>query len=126
MSETTERDQSAAMNKGRMLPGIAGIAMFMMFLTLLNVYGALTNLFGAGRGKYGVLLLCTMLIAGVFGLLRMKRWGWAMVLAGTLLLFAGDILFFSKTHAPFFLIRAFFALVFFLYLVRPEVRDRMV
>jgi hypothetical protein len=111
--------------KGKMLPGIAGIAMFLLFLTLVNVYGALNNVFGTGRGKYGVLALCTMLVAGVFGLLRMRRWGWAMVLAGTLLLFAGDMFFFRNTHAPFFLIRGFFELVFFLYLVRPEVRDRM-
>jgi len=108
-----------------MLPGIAGIAMFMLFLTLMNVYGALTNAFGTGRGKYGVLALCTMLVAGVYGLPRMLRWGWALVLAGTLLLFGGDMIFYRNTHAPFFLVRGFFGLVFFLYLVRPEVRDRM-
>jgi hypothetical protein len=116
---------TAPAEKGKMLPGVAGIALFMLFLTLVNVYGALTDTFGTGRGKYGVLALCTMLVAGVWGLLRMRRWGWAMTLAGTLLLFAGDMIFFRTTHAPFFLIRGFFGLLFFLYLVRPEVRDRM-
>lgn len=111
--------------RGKMLPGIAGIAMFLLFLTLLNVYGALSGTFGLSRGKYGVLALCTMLVTGLFGLLRMRRWGWALVLAGVLLLSGGDAYFFRVAHQPFFLIRAFFMLLFFLYLVRPEVRDRM-
>jgi hypothetical protein len=114
------------MDKGRMLPGIAGIAMFMMFLTLLNVYGALTNVFGTGRGKYGVLMLCSMLIVGVFGLLRMKRWGWAIVLAGTLLSAVGDVVSFRMGHQAPFIVIGLFKMVFFLYLVRPEIRDRMV
>jgi hypothetical protein len=111
--------------KGRMLPGVAGIAVFLLVFTLMNVFGALQNAFGPGRNKYAVLALCSMLVAGLFGLLRMRRWGWAIVLAGCLLLSAGDFYFFRLAHQPFFLIRAFFMLIFFLYLVRPEVRDRM-
>ncbi len=100
--------------------------MFLLFLTLINVYGALVNAFGQGAGKYGILALCTMLVVGVYGVLRMQRWGWAIVLAGCLLLCGGDAYSFRVSHAPFFLVRAFFMLLFFLYLVRPEVRDRMI
>jgi hypothetical protein len=133
MSEMSELDplQERPANRthperGRMLPGIAGIALFMLVFTLANVFGALSNVFGTGRGKYGALALCTMLAVGIFGLLRMRRWGWAMVMAGAILLFAGDTFYFTQTHAPQFLIRGLFELVFFLYLVRPDVRDRMV
>ncbi len=112
--------------KGKMLPGVAGIAMFLLFLTLMNVFGALRNAFGNGRGKYGVLVLCTMLVAGLFGLLRMRRWGWSLVLGGSLLLSAGYMYVFTLAHQPFYLVQGFFMLLFFLYLVRPEVRDRMV
>jgi hypothetical protein len=108
-----------------MLPGVAGICLFMLFLTMVNVYGALRNAFGNGVGKYGVLAICTLLAAGIFGLLRLYRWGWSLVLAGCLLLAAGDMYFFSKTHVTFFMVRGLFELVFFLYLVRPEVRDRL-
>jgi hypothetical protein len=101
-----------------MLPGIAGIAVFMLVLTLLNVFGALENAFGNGAGKYGVLGLCTMLVAGLFGLLRMKRFGWAMVCGGCILLSIG----YFYARRP---VEALLTLVFFLYLVRPEVRDRM-
>jgi hypothetical protein len=97
-----------------MLPGVAGICLFLLFLTMVNVYGALQNAFGSGFGKYGVLTICTLLALGIFGLLRLHRWGWS-----------GDMYFFSKSHVAFFLIRGLFELVFFLYLVRTEVRDRL-
>ncbi len=112
--------------KGQLLPGVAGIALFLLFLTLMNVYGALVNAYGTGPGKYGVLGLCTLLVTGVFGLLRMRRWGWALVLAATLLLGVGYGYVFRLTHAPGYLLQAAFAFVFFLYLVRTEVRERMV
>jgi hypothetical protein len=110
---------------GQMLPGVAGICLFMLFLTLMNVFGALRNTFGMGLAKYGVLALCTLLVAGIFGLLRMRRWGWALVLAGCVMLFTGDFFFFEKTRSGFFMIRGMFSLIFFLYLVRDEVRSRL-
>jgi hypothetical protein len=110
---------------GGMLPGIAGIAMFMIFMTILNAFAALNGTFGTNAAKYSVLAICTLLAVGVFGLLRLKKWGWAIVTAGTLLLSSGDFYFFEKTKTGFFLIRALLVLVFFLYLVRGSVRDRM-
>jgi hypothetical protein len=110
---------------GGMLPGVAGICMFMLVLTLMNAFAALRNIYGPGRGKYGVLGICTLLAAGVFGLLRMKRWGWALVLGGCLTLFLGNLMYFRQTHAAPYLVQGLFALVFFLYLVRTEVRERL-
>ncbi|WP_433984219.1 hypothetical protein RBB78_03700 [Tunturiibacter empetritectus] len=72
-----------------------------------------------------MLALCTLLAAGVFGLLRLRRWGWALVLGGCLTLCLGNLFVFEKTHAGPFLVQGLFALVFFLYLVRTEVRDRL-
>ena len=108
-----------------MLPGVAGICLFMLFLTMLNVYGALANAFGAGPEKYAVLGLCTLLALGIFGLLRLRRWGWALVLAGCVMLSFGDFVFYHRTHQGFFLVRGLFALLFFLYLARTEVRDQL-
>ena len=110
---------------GQMLPGIAGICMFLIFMTMMNVYAGLRGAFGEGVSKYGVLTLCTLLAVGIFGLLRLKKWGWALVTAGCMLLSAGDLFLFSRTHAGFFLVRGLFSLVFFLYLVRTEVRERL-
>jgi hypothetical protein len=118
-----ERDLAG--KKGQMLPGIAGICMFMIFMTMLNVYAGLHGAFGQGTAKYGILALCTLLAVGIFGLLRLKKWGWALVSAGCLLLSMGDFFLFEKIHAGFFLVRGMFSLLFFLYLVRTEVRDRL-
>jgi hypothetical protein len=108
-----------------MLPGIAAICMFLVFMTMLNVYAALHGAFGEGMGKVGVLALATLLAIGLFGMLRLKKWGWALVTAGCLLVSAGDFYFYGKAHIAFFLLRGGFVLVFFLYLVRPETRARL-
>jgi hypothetical protein len=120
------RTSGAVSRAGQMLPGIAGISMFLMFMTMLNVYAGLRGAFGGGVTRYGILLLCTLLAVGIFGLLRLKKWGWSLVTAGCLLLSAGDFYLFAKLHAAFFLIRGIFVLLFFLYLVRPETRERLV
>lgn len=122
---TMARDENAGVEKGRMLPGVAGISMFLLIVSLINVFAVLRGVAGTGPAKYGILMLCSLLVVGLFGLLRMRRWGHAIVLAGCLLLSAGYFYVFSRMHAVPFLIEGFFALIFFLYLVRPEVRDRM-
>jgi lysylphosphatidylglycerol synthetase-like protein (DUF2156 family) len=124
MSETDDVKKLEAKAHG-MLPGVAGICLFMVVLTTINAVAALRGSFGAGSGKYGVLALCTLLAAGVFGLLRLRRWGWALVLGGCLTLCMGNLFVFEKTHAGQFLLQGLFALVFFLYLVRTEVRVRL-
>jgi hypothetical protein len=124
MSETNEVKKLEERAHG-MLPGVAGICLFMVVLTTINAIAALQGKFGAGNQKYGVLALCTLLAVGIFGLLRMRRWGWALVLGGCLTLCLGNLFVFEKTHAGPFLLQGLFALVFFLYLVRTEVRDRL-
>lgn len=111
--------------KGVLLPGVAGIAIFLLVLAILNTFAALKGIYGAGAGRYGVLTVCTLLAVGIFGLLRMRRWGWAIVTAGALLLAMGYLLLFTRTHAGPMAVQSMFGMVFFLYLVRPEVRDRL-
>jgi drug/metabolite transporter (DMT)-like permease len=108
-----------------MLPGVAGICLFMLLMTMINAFAALQGKFGTGGGKYGVLALCTLLAIGVFGLLRLLRWGWALVLGGCLTLCIGNLFVFQRTHVGPFLVQGLFAMVFFLYLVRTEVRYRL-
>ena len=108
-----------------MLPGVAGICMFLLLVTMLNAFGAIRGAFGSGTAKYGVLALCTLLATGIFGLLKLRRWGWALVTVGCLLMSVGDMLFFTKMHVAFFLVRSALEMVFFLYLSRAEVRQRL-
>ncbi len=129
MGETGDRPGTRAPAdatlRGVLLPGVAGISMFLLLLALLNTFAALKGLYGVGGGRLGVLAVCTLLVVGVFGLLRMQRWGWAIVAAGSLLLAVGYLYVFGKTHQAPAIIQSLFGMVFFLYLVRTEVRERL-
>jgi hypothetical protein len=124
MHDSGEVRRLEARAKG-MLPGVAGISLFLLVVVMVNAFAALRGAFGAGSSKYGVLAICTLFAAGIFGLLRLRRWGWALVLGGCLTLSLGNFFVFMRLHAFPFLVQALFALVFFLYLVRPEVRERL-
>ena len=108
-----------------MLPGVAMLCMYLLVLGLLNVFAALRNTFGSGGAKYSILGVCTLLVVGVFGLLRLRRWGWAIVTAGCVLMAAGYFYGFHAGHRAPYIVQGLFAMVFFLYLSRPEVRERM-
>jgi hypothetical protein len=114
-----------AAERGGMLPGIAGICMFFLLLAMLNAFAAIRGVYGSKGVSYSVLGVCSLLILGVFGLLRLKRWGWALVVGGALLMSFGDLYFYLHAHQGFFVVRALFELCFFLYLVRTEVRERL-
>ena len=108
-----------------MLPGMAAIGMFLLLVTGLNTFAAARGAFGSGAAKYSVLAICSLLLVGVFGLLRLRRWGWSLVIAGCLLISLGDTYFYLHTHVGFFMVRGLLELCFFLYLSRTEVRDRL-
>jgi peptidoglycan/LPS O-acetylase OafA/YrhL len=125
MSENDEVKRLQARAHG-MLPGVAGICLLMGLLAVINAFAAVRGVYGTGPTRYGVLGVCTLLAVGVLGLMRLKRWGWALVLGGCLTLALGYLFVFEKTHAGPYLLEGLFALVFLLYLVRTEVRERLV
>ena len=53
------------------------------------------------------------------------RWAWALALAAVLLLAVYNLWIFSSVHQGAALVQGLLNLVFFLYLVRPEVRERL-
>jgi hypothetical protein len=108
--------------KGQLLPGVAGISMFMIYVTIKNVNAGFHE---SGSTKYSILAMWSLLAVGILGLLRMTKWGWAIVTAGCLLQSAAYFVFFHRTRAAGFLLPALFSLLFFLYLVRTEVRERL-
>ena len=108
-----------------MLPGMAFIGMYLLLFAMLNAFAALRGIYGVGLPRYGIFGICTLMVIGVFGFLRLRRWGWSIVAAGYLLLAAGDFYLYAQKHVGFLLIRALFSIVFFLYLSRTEVRERL-
>lgn len=108
-----------------MLPGMAAIALFLLVVSLIGGLHMLRPTGMPSIERYSILGVCTLVVIGVFGLLRLRRWGWALVSGGCLFGTIANFIAFHRTHIPPYLIQGLFLLVFFLYLARPEVRSRV-
>ena len=94
MSEPTEikriklppgsvRPEQPAVDGPRMLPGMAMIAIFMLFIALANSVNVIVHRdVTRASAIYAILIVSTFILVGVFGFLRLKRWGWALLLGG--------------------------------------------
>lgn len=122
MTTPTEPNKAAA--PGGILPGMAMIAIFVLFVGMLTAFGALSGKYPGGA-RYVVLTVSTLMVLGVFGLLRLRRWGWALVSAGCLFMSMWNVYMERLMHVPGIFVMAGLYLVFFLYMVRPEVRERL-
>lgn len=110
----------------RMLPGMAMIALFMLFIALANAVNVMAHRATTRPSAlYAILLVSTAIVIGVFGFLKLRRWGWALLLGGCFFYSLGNVVLFFQTRQPGYLLPAAFAMVFFLYLVRTEIRDRV-
>jgi uncharacterized membrane protein (DUF2068 family) len=102
------------------LPGMAAISLWMMALAVLGVVGVLHHQYPTG-----VLVLCTALAAAGLGLIRLRRWGWALCLAAVFLSMCFGCYSLFRFRQLQWVVMAAMNLVFFLYLVRPEVTARL-
>ncbi len=67
----------------------------------------------------------TLLAIGGLGLMRLRKWGWVLALAAAFVSMSMSTYFFVHVHDYKLLIPAFTYLVFFLYLIREDVRIRL-
>jgi hypothetical protein len=111
--------------QGKLLPGVAGIAVWMMVLAVIGVVGVLHHAFPTQGALYAVLPISTMLAVAGLGLLQMRRWGWAIALASVLLMACFYSYTALRSRQLNGLLMAAIDLVFFLYLMRPNVRERL-
>ena len=103
------------------LPGLAAISLYLLVLAGVIILGV------AGGRHYPpiFLLFAAGFITASGGLLMLFRWAWASALAAIFLLVVYNLWIFSTQHQGPALIQGLLNLVFFLYLVRPEVRQRL-
>jgi hypothetical protein len=117
--------QPANRQRSLPLPGMAVISLWMLALAVIGVIGVITHRYPTRNAEIFVLILSTFFAVAGLGLLRRRRWGWALSLAA---IFVSMLLAFYAlvhSHAGSWLIMAFADLVFFLYLVRREVLERL-
>ena len=118
----TASSKSAPLAKHNLvlLPGIVAIALYLLLLSVVIVIGAI-----GGHYPRLFLVLPVFLLASCGGLLMLFRWAWAMALAAVLLLSAYNLWLFAQMHLAPSLIHGLLNLVFFLYLIRTEVREKL-
>jgi hypothetical protein len=108
-----------------LLPGMAAIALWMLATSVIGVVGVLRHRFPGGAPSMGVLLFSSLFVVAAYGLMRLFRWGWALSLAAVFL----SMCFYSwslvRFHQLQYIVMATVNLIFFLYLVRPEIRERL-
>jgi len=102
------------------LPGLVAISLYMLVLAVVNIVAVAT-----GQFSPPYLVFSAFFIAAGLGLLLLLRWAWAMTLAAVVLLAGLFAWKFSMQHAFPFIVQGLLNLVFFLYLVRPEVREKL-
>jgi hypothetical protein len=103
------------------LPGLAAISLYLLVLAAVIILGVVAG------GHYPPLFLifAATFIAASAGLFKLFRWAWSLALAAVLLLVVYNLWIFSAEHQPAALVQGLLDLIFFLYLVRPEVRSQL-
>lgn len=102
------------------LPGLAAIALYLFVLASVIVLGAVTRHYPAL-----FLILAVAFVTASAGLIFLLRWAWALALSGVFLLAAYNLWIFSRLHQIPTLVQGLLNLVFFLYMIRIEVRSKL-
>lgn len=103
-----------------LLPGVVAIAVWMLVLCVFGVVSVTMHKLGPVY-----LVLCVAVATAAIGLMGLRRWGWAMTLAAVFLSSLYGMWGMVKFHQATELVGVALNLVFFFYLVRPEVRTRL-
>jgi hypothetical protein len=106
--------------KRKLLPGLVAIAFYLMLLSVVIVIGVV-----GGHYPAFLLVLPVFFLAACGGLLLLLRWAWAMTLSAVLLLGGYNVWLFMHVHVVAALIQGLLNLVFFFYLVRTAVREKL-
>jgi len=120
MSEAGHKTSERAGRELLPLPGLLAIGLYLVLLAGVLTVGVV------GR-HYPVLflLLAAAFLTAAAGLVMLLRWAWAGALAAVFLLACYNGWIFAAGHVGAALVQCGLNLVFFLYLVRAEVREKL-
>lgn len=102
------------------LPGLIAISIYMLLLAGIFVVYVVNNRLGPVYLVFSVLF-----IAAALGLLLLLRWAWALTLAAVALMTGSFLYNYTSQHISSSLVQGLINLVFFLYLVRTDVREKL-
>lgn len=111
----------AATPRDRMpLPGLLAISLYLIVLSGVLILGVV----GSHYPPLFLVLAAAFLTASA-GLILLLRWAWAGALSAVFLLACYNLWIFGSLHTAPALVQGGLNLVFFLYLVRTEVRAKL-
>jgi len=113
--------QSRPLDTRKLLPGMAAVALYLMLLAGTVVVGVVSG----GHYPKFFLLFSVVFVTASAGLIVGFRWAWALALAAVFLLACYWAWTFAGVHSGAAAVQGLLNLVFFLYLIRPEVRARL-
>ena len=131
MNETKLTDEKVSGDKlpqrdpAARFPGVVAIALWMLLEALIGVMGVFTRHFSTEASRLSVLAVATLLAIAGLGLLRMKRWGWALALAAAFLTSSYGVYILLRYHQQNYWVMTIVNFIFFFYLVRPEILRRL-
>ena len=102
------------------LPGLIAISIYMLLLAGIFVVYVVNNRLGPVYLVFSVLF-----IAAALGLMLLLRWAWALTLAAVALMTGSFLYNYTSQHISSSLVQGLINLVFFLYLVRTDVREKL-
>jgi hypothetical protein len=102
------------------LPGLVAISLYMLLLAGVMIVRVAT-----GTAQPLLLIFPVFFVAGALGMLLLLRWAWALTLAAVALSAGSFLWSFTTQHIAASLLQGLLNLVFFLYLVRTDVRKNL-
>jgi len=103
------------------LPGLAAISLYLLLLSGAIIFSVVVTRTNSPL----FLILAAGFITAAAGLLLLFRWAWAMALGAVFMIVAYNLWSFASLREPSFLVQGLLNLVFFLYLIRTEVRAKL-
>jgi uncharacterized membrane protein (DUF2068 family) len=123
MNETEQKPQPE--DGAAKFPGVVAIAFWMLLEATIGVVGVFSRHFVSHGARLAVLAVATLLALAGLGLLRMRRWGWALALAAAFLTSGYGIYVILRFHQQNYWVMTLANFVFFFYLIRPEILRRL-
>ncbi len=115
-----DQPQSPDQKSGALLPGMAAACIWNLLLCGIGLVGVITH-----NLPPAVMILCLFYAIAANGLLKLRRWGWALTLAAAFLSMCYGAYVLFRFHQLPMVVMVMVNLVIFLYLVRPEVLERV-
>jgi len=106
--------------RAKVPPGLAAICLWMFFLCLMCLLDVSRH-----RLPHVFLLFCVAFALAGHGLMRLRRWGWALTLATVFLSALWGLWTVIHYHDMPLILMTLVNAILFLYLIRPEVVTRL-